>query len=458
MKYLYPLILSFTILTLISASPAPGLGDKSQQGKGKGRAVGAPPSPSPPKPPTPTPENDPSVPLPGRTDVHTDPTTQVSTLYYGDDKLPEHMGHLQRNQAQFPHNRNPMSLSSNPDLNRANALRNVPSAPNNPMSNSERVRDEKMPAMLHNPHHATSTTVEYLDKHESNREGSYTGSLKSTMDNIGPNAQAKLRPNPGWLPLHPDQHRGHEAPAQLKSQTKRSGAYSSPKDASLKMKESGAKRKEAHKAGYTPQSGSMTLRHREGKADPKNTAPTNDRKVKGESNLRPGYVLPPGQRWKPSSDGSTSPSHAGAPAQPKDSNQRQPPRPQDHDHYVKQIQAKKDGAKDGKSIESVKGPRKEMSKYLPKESDHLKKFNEKFGPAKSGDGAERSHEAPAIMDPHSGHQPKSIPQVSGSSTATKESSELNLPSRPKPSQLSSTKPGPKQSSSKQGSSKAKPKK
>ncbi|KAG6806910.1 hypothetical protein H0H93_002247, partial [Arthromyces matolae] len=188
---------------------------------------------------TPKPEDSPSVPLPGRTGTHTDAVTKVSTLHYGDDREPEHMGHLQRNQEKYPHNRDAMALSSNPDLNRSNALKNVPPPPKHPVTNKERVRDEKMPAMLHNPHHATSTTVEYLDREESSesmysitlrvemltfestdREGGQTSKLARIMKDGGSNSKAKLRPNPGWLPLDPNQHRGHEAPGKLNSETK----------------------------------------------------------------------------------------------------------------------------------------------------------------------------------------------------------------------------------------------
>ncbi|KAF8959793.1 hypothetical protein BDZ97DRAFT_1835933 [Flammula alnicola] len=53
-------------------------------------------------------------------------------MHYGDDKLHEHVGHLQRNQAKFPHNRNPLPLAAKNDNNRRNALRNVQSAGRHP--------------------------------------------------------------------------------------------------------------------------------------------------------------------------------------------------------------------------------------------------------------------------------------------------------------------------------------
>jgi hypothetical protein len=38
-------------------------------------------------------------------------------------------------------------------------------------------------------------------------------------------AEGQLRPNPGWLPLHPDQRRGHEAPARLNTQHRTDGTH-----------------------------------------------------------------------------------------------------------------------------------------------------------------------------------------------------------------------------------------
>jgi hypothetical protein len=91
----------------------------------------------------------------------------VVTLYYGDDKLAEHMRHLQRNQAEFPHNRHPNPLTGPSEQNRKNALHNIPLPVRHPVTGLPRVRDEKLLNMLHNPHHATSTTVEYLPDKES---------------------------------------------------------------------------------------------------------------------------------------------------------------------------------------------------------------------------------------------------------------------------------------------------
>lgn len=111
-------------------------------------------------------------PLPGRTESHYDPTTGIATAYYGDDRMPEHMGHVQRNQAQRPENRLPMPASENHELeqNRQEALRGILSGglfrTYAPLLGN-RVRDEKHPAMFSNEHHSTTTTVEYLPAKES---------------------------------------------------------------------------------------------------------------------------------------------------------------------------------------------------------------------------------------------------------------------------------------------------
>ena len=157
---------SLGIAAPTSGSPKGSNGNDPQKpDKGKGRAS----SPSPPnsRPNTPTPEHDSKVPLPGRSGIHTDDQAGIATMYYGDDNMPGHMGHLQRNLAAFPHNRNPMGPTRPNDKNRQFALANVPSAQPHPVTGEPRVRDEKMLQMLHNPHHSTSTTVEYLPEQES---------------------------------------------------------------------------------------------------------------------------------------------------------------------------------------------------------------------------------------------------------------------------------------------------
>lgn len=81
------------------------------------------------------------------------------------------MRHLDRNQKQYPSNKDYMStIGDSENTNRVDALHNVAPASRHPIANYERVRDEKLPNMMLNPNHATQTTVEYLSKQESNGE------------------------------------------------------------------------------------------------------------------------------------------------------------------------------------------------------------------------------------------------------------------------------------------------
>ncbi|KAG6849821.1 hypothetical protein H0H93_004770 [Arthromyces matolae] len=313
--------------------------------------------------------------------------------------MPEHTGHLQRNQAEFPHNRDPMPLSRNSDVNRYNALYNIQPAPKHPLTGNDRVKDEKMPAMFDNPHHGTSTTVEYLDRTESNREGGQLSQLAAIMKKEGPDALGQLRPNPGWLPLDHDQRRGHEAPARLNSETRKPS--NKPMKPSDKLKKDKVKkveitRKKMQKAGYTPRAGNMKLRHRKQMDDPKKRVPRKQKKLKvsGANNLRPHYVAPPGHVWRPS-DGSTSPSHAGVPAQPEP---RRPPRPYDYNHYMKNIEDQR-RKEESSQLQSQPLPvRKGMEQFSLNESKDpaVAAFNQRFPPGR-GDGSGQAHEAPASL-------------------------------------------------------------
>ena len=174
----FPHIIVVCLAYFLSISFAVPLGSDDGQDpakkldKGKGKA---PPS----RPGTPTPADDPGVPLPGRNGWYTDPRTGTTTLYYGDDTMPEHMRHTDRNQQRFPENREPKGLADDqpgPNKNRNNALHNVPQAPPHPVTGRPRVKDEKLPNMFHNPNHDKTTTVEYRDEEESS--GKTTGDKK----------------------------------------------------------------------------------------------------------------------------------------------------------------------------------------------------------------------------------------------------------------------------------------
>jgi hypothetical protein len=129
--------------------------------KGKGRAQDDPPRAN-----TPTPNDDPEVPLPGRSGWYRDPNTGLTTAFYGDDQMPNHMRHTDRNQQLHPSNRDPMPINTGPS-NRPDALRNIPPAPAHPVTKDSRVKDEKPPNMFKIPNSKTQTTVEYRDEMES---------------------------------------------------------------------------------------------------------------------------------------------------------------------------------------------------------------------------------------------------------------------------------------------------
>ncbi|KAF9463952.1 hypothetical protein BDZ94DRAFT_1321495 [Collybia nuda] len=312
----------------------------------------------------------PTKPLPGRTGIHTNDATRITTLYYGDDNLPEHMGHLQRNQAQYPHNRRPMSLAPNARENRKAALQLIQVGGKHPVSGFSRARDEKMPAMLNNLQHSTSTTVEYLPEYESRKEGGYTSAFKQTIQKGGPGAQGQLRPNPGWLPLHPGQQRGHEAPARLNSQKFRPGPSGDKKQV------------------VSPPSRASTPSPPPSPPLPPSNSERAPAGPSRQSNLQPGRVVPAGHVWKPTVEKNT-PSHVNAPAHLPGAEKRYPPRPQNHAHYAQQLMDKKAAEKQKQT-----GSQARPTTNDPKHAANLARFEKKFGPGKKGNGAGRANEAP----------------------------------------------------------------
>jgi hypothetical protein len=196
--------------------------------------------------------------------------------------------------------------------------------------------------MLKNKHHSTSTTVEKLPAGESHKEGGLSSHLQSEMEAHG--SKGQIRANPGWLTPHPNQRIAHEAPARLPhTQTHRPADPNAPPKKMTKSKpdpavaEAHAKKKAE---GYTPVVGSsgMSLRHRVGVVAPPEPVKKEPKPAHGKSNLVPGRVSPPGHLWHPNTHGA---SHAGAPAPVSEAhtNSRHPPRPQDHDHYMRQQHA-----------------------------------------------------------------------------------------------------------------------
>ncbi|KAF8187781.1 hypothetical protein BJ912DRAFT_969655 [Pholiota molesta] len=386
MRYFSICTLFFCIFSLAAAIPVPGPMTAN-------------------RPHTPTPEDDPSVPLPGRTGTHTDARTGVVTLHYGDDHLHEHMGHLQRNQAAFPHNRNPNPLSGHAERNRDHALHNIPTAGNHPVTGLPRVRDEKLLNMLHNPHHATSTTVEYLPDRES--RWSHFG-LQSSDRESRPEWTGTATPQPRLAPSPPRPTTWPRSPRALEHPTPRR-RDAAPKKAAAKPKS------DKHTPGastatesYTPSAvgaNKMGLRERKGKPAPPPAPPKVDRPAHaaGTSNLRPGRVAPPGHVWHPATGGARA-SHSGAPGHLKEAAQRHPPRPQNHAHHMKQLHAGKEAEAKHTAAAAAPAAHTGASKYQPAQTANLRAFEQRH-PARRGGAAGRAREAPARMQTHVNHTP-----------------------------------------------------
>lgn len=164
-------------------------------------------------------------------------------------------------------------------------------------------------------------------------------------------ALGKVRPNPGWKPLDPNQKVGHELPPNLKiGEYRAHPPVVQKKTWSRKKKAEVASPKlEGQELGYTPPvdpSGRL-LRHRPKLPPPPPPVPRVEKKPprkskeKGESmkpyaKLLPGNVSPPGHVWHSISDktGRLPPnsfaSHFGIPL-PIDGMTRRPPRPQNRE-------------------------------------------------------------------------------------------------------------------------------
>ncbi|MCJ1246752.1 hypothetical protein MMC30_003961 [Trapelia coarctata] len=184
----------------------------------------------------------PDPPLPGRSGVSTDANGE-SWAHYGDDDLPEHARHTDRNQEKHPENREalPLAEGGQAAVNRKNALKGIDPAGTHPVAGWPRVKDEKLPAMLDNPNHDDKTTVEYRSGIESGgmkwttkepptkdhplgqehtykrpdhfkTEGVLLGELSRTMEDrkaAGLPANGGVKSNKGWLPLPKDMTRAH---------------------------------------------------------------------------------------------------------------------------------------------------------------------------------------------------------------------------------------------------------
>ncbi len=115
--------------------------------------------PQPPK--TPTPEDNPGFPVPGDSGVYHDKKTNYVWAMYGDN-MREHAEHIKLNHERNPVNRMPMDLAGvrEHEQNRKDALRGILTQP-------EKVRDEKPPALFKYPDSSVKPTVIMAPKGES---------------------------------------------------------------------------------------------------------------------------------------------------------------------------------------------------------------------------------------------------------------------------------------------------
>ncbi|KAI7916584.1 hypothetical protein M0657_008535 [Pyricularia oryzae] len=175
--------------------------------------------------------------LPGRTTWYKEKQTNQIVRCYGDDMMPEHMRHVQESQRDFPGNADEYTLLPGRKGLRGKRLEKLPSAGRNLQSGVSRVKDEKTTNHLDNKNWREDTTIRPLSRLESGiagrksfaelRDGpsqkkqaaafrAATEKYRAAENRQGSgNTNPVYSANPGWLSLDPGQRRAHEAPARL---------------------------------------------------------------------------------------------------------------------------------------------------------------------------------------------------------------------------------------------------
>jgi hypothetical protein len=145
--------------------------------------------------PLPVPPSE-ETPLPGRTHISKD-KDGVITGHYGDDFLPAHMRHVQKNQAQYPDNAKAFPLNDGDDRSAKVGGSNV-KAGTHPVTGENRVKDEKPLNMQKIPGGQNSgTTMQLLPHTESGgAAGKTPGQIKYEADV----PKASQEPQRGDLP------------------------------------------------------------------------------------------------------------------------------------------------------------------------------------------------------------------------------------------------------------------
>ena len=321
---------------------------------------------------TPTHEDDPNVPVPGKTGVYYDPKHNVVYAYYG-DSLHEHAVHIMINHQLSPENRLPMELASVEEHrnNRVEALRNI-------ATQMKKARDEKPLAMVKQPD-GSKKSVLYVSEKESRAlffspqtlwfmsneiclddEGGLLSKARALMD-AHKHSKIATRPNLGFrLKPKPDMSLGISAPAKLGTSLKvdvprkrrarkaqqqpkivtdpykylahptyKGDVYHPIVNGGMRLR----KRKQTRIIPVFVNGGVQTVKKEyKGKGANVNEKKKHDVRFKKNFLIHPEPIVPPGQAWRPAQgDG---PTHAGAPLSHTDVEDRRPEKFKDHAHYM----------------------------------------------------------------------------------------------------------------------------
>lgn len=269
-------------------------------------------------------------------------------------------------------------------------------------------------------------------------ENGLLGASKSAIEKGGGRRVGRLVPNPGWLPIDPNQRLGHEAPARLgSSQPKVDSTGDSPNEKDNKGKgKAGAKNKSSttSRGGMANEAkssdsqqpyqksrtaGDKTLRTLQSTLEPtppKSNAPKTPGRNKAQdpnqpkkSNLQDGTPFrTPGKVWRGNSDNSEVATHYGAPVQGINTETRMPPRPQNLKGYKEQLskQEKHEATKEKAQTEASKAaskagvlPASSKTAKTDKYEQNLAKFNTQHPVKANNIASGRPSEAPARMNP-----------------------------------------------------------
>ncbi|KAH9436220.1 hypothetical protein MCOR27_009052 [Pyricularia oryzae] len=147
--------------------------------------------------------------LPGRTTWYKEKQTNQIVRCYGDDMMPEHMRHVQESQRDFPGNADEYTFL--PGRKGLRELRDGPSQKK--QAAAFRAATEKYRA-AENRQGSGNTNPVYSDEASLIKNAEEMG-RELNRNRQGEKSTQRDQANPGWLSLDPGQRRAHEAPARL---------------------------------------------------------------------------------------------------------------------------------------------------------------------------------------------------------------------------------------------------